>query len=95
MRMDVRLTVVMRHGFDPWSDKIPCAICHKYWACALEPQGVTTKAHAPYGPYSTREATAVRSHGSEKPTLKPENSPHLPQLGKSLSSNADLADKNK
>ena len=36
-------------------------LCHKYWACALEFQGATTKAHAPYSPCSTREAPAVGS----------------------------------
>ena len=46
-----------RHGFDPWSGKIPCAmgqlsLCattklvhHNYWACSLEPRSRNYWAH--------------------------------------------------
>ena len=57
-----------RHGFDPWSGKIPIYIRatklmhHRYWACALEPGSSNDWAPSPLGPCSaTREATTMRS----------------------------------
>ena len=68
-----------RHGFDPWSGKIPHAVeqqtepvCHNYWACAPEP--------------STREATTMRNFRTAR-----KSSLHSLQLERSLRSSEDPA----
>lgn len=82
-----------RRGFDSWSGEDPSchretkSACPNLGASLLSLATATTEAQEPKGPGSTtREAPAMRS----LPTGL-ETSPHLPQLGTSLSSDADAA----
>ena len=65
-------------------------VCHKYWACALEPRSHNdwaTEAYVLYSPWSAiREATAMRSLCTAM-----NSSPHSLQLEKSPHSSEDLA----
>ena len=88
-----------RHGFNPWSGKIPRVshtkpLCRNCWARALEPGSLNYWAHVSQlrkpgtqTPSSkTREASTMRGlHAAMK------SSPHSPQLEKSQSSDEDPA----
>ena len=71
-----------RHGFHPWSGKIPHAaeqlepVHHNYWASALEPATTAPMCHNYWSPHSLEPMLHKRSHCNKK--LK--RSPHSPQL---------------
>ena len=87
-----------RHGFDPWSRKIPTCcgatkpMHHNYQACAIDPGSHNYWAHMPQllkpalprASDLQREATAISLHTS---TSQLESSPHLPELEKRPCSN--------
>ena len=75
--------------------RVPKPMCHRYWACALEPRSYNYRPHTPQQlkPVCPRARVPHQEKPSKWEARAPqlESSPHLPQLEKSPHSNKDPA----